>query len=875
MTEIINIASVNDRGQVPQDKKEFYDFVNEYLVDSSYSGHLPVPVYSYITPSGGIKFLLHILLSMGRFSTEINLTVNSTLRECFQKAKLIGDLNDEESLQQYSNFVLKRFIVEQLKYFSNSRRILAEWIVIAGEVLDSAIVRDEIKVTDMPSVQLTSLLASREEDKLKYVQEKRRITLESVVRELGLEAAQNLPNVEEVMIATKENPVRWDPIESFKKSSRQSEESYKEQKFAIQHTVDAIDRYKNLYSENRVIKSIGIRGFPGGGKTWCSMYCLLYALSSGLSCVPTAMMAKRATQLGGVHWHKLFCIPPDKHLSIHRIAEKAIDTLEKNETKLNFVKVLDVIVADELGQLSAEFVATIDIILRKIRSSNVIFGGVLLIGTLDHTQIQPWEGRPFLTSPQLIPCFKMIGLKYSVRTSNMAMHRMAEIARMKYTALEQDPSLANEFILLASEHFTFTTTWNDDVISPSTFRVYSKRVPAVEAAKQFVDNVYRVIRDQNERRERRSEDTEKTRFSRGDWQTASSQTTLKLEEKVKTPNRLLFFKGAVYECTYNEDGKFDQAQIAVLYDLPRQDDLNNWKKVKVLLAPPGWKDVDFDMTRAKSAFIEDKFREISIGVAPDRIISITRTIQGRRKQYGLRHRVTGTIHSAMGDTFESMATSISLTDSNFGLWDKGQLIVIISRTRDPKKTIFVGNKNDTLNAFRSLLKSRTQWTDFMEYLLDVITVNADSEEDLYTFSPVLYPFRICDLPLPQCRTGFVYMLSSLKQEGYTYVGKTKCLRTRINQHNSGFGSTSTEPTHLRPFAVMAYICGFENNDHLMLHVERKWKDNREMLIRNDIMDTRVWARGGQDVINRLDVERFGVQQSDLRLVLLFKDNEDA
>ena len=135
----------------------------------------------------------------------------------------------------------------------------------------------------------------------------------------------------------------------------------------------------------------------------------------------------------------------------------------------------------------------------------------------------------------------------------------------------------------------------------------------------------------------------------------------------------------------------------------------------------------------------------------------------------------------------------------------------------------------------------------------------------------LYPFRTCDPPLPLCRTGFVYMLSSLRQNEYTYIGKTKCLRTRINQHNLGYGSTSTEPTHLHPFAVMAYICGFENDNNLQLHVERKWKDHRETMTRNGLGDVRLWVRGGQEVINRLDVERFGIQKSNLKLVLLFID----
>ena len=122
------------------------------------------------------------------------------------------------------------------------------------------------------------------------------------------------------------------------------------------------------------------------------------------------------------------------------------------------------------------------------------------------------------------------------------------------------------------------------------------------------------------------------------------------------------------------------------------------------------------MNMPKTDFINDKFKEVVVGLALERTVCIGRTIQSRRKQYGLRHRVTGTIHSVMGDTFESMATSISVTDLNFGLWDlwdRGQLIVIISRTRDPKIIVFVGNKNDTLNAFRNLLTTRMQWTDFM------------------------------------------------------------------------------------------------------------------------------------------------------------------
>ena len=148
------------------------------------------------------------------------------------------------------------------------------------------------------------------------------------------------------------------------------------------------------------------------------MYCMIYALSLGLSCLSTAVMGKRANQLGGIHWHKFFCIPIDNNSTPHRMAEMAINKIQCNSVILNSILTLDVILADEFGQLSSEFIGTIDIILHHLRRSNLMFGGVLLIGTLDHTQIQPWKGRPFLTSPQIIPCFEMVNLKHSVRTNN-------------------------------------------------------------------------------------------------------------------------------------------------------------------------------------------------------------------------------------------------------------------------------------------------------------------------------------------------------------------------------------------------------------------------------------------------------------------------
>ena len=95
--------------------------------------------------------------------------------------------------------------------------------------------------------------------------------------------------------------------------------------------------------------------------------------------------------------------------------------------------------------------------------------------------------------------------------------------------------------------------------------------------------------------------------------------------------------------------------------------------------------------------------EQRVGIANEYTQSLSHNLQGRRKQYGLKHYFSLTIHSAMGDTLQYMATQISTNDQNFNLWDKGQLVVILSRTKVAKNSIFVGPVNDTLDALTQLL----------------------------------------------------------------------------------------------------------------------------------------------------------------------------
>ena len=60
----------------------------------------------------GHQFILHILFSMGQFETELDLTLHTTLKYALRYAKLIGDEEDNESLEMYAKKLTRKFVEE-------------------------------------------------------------------------------------------------------------------------------------------------------------------------------------------------------------------------------------------------------------------------------------------------------------------------------------------------------------------------------------------------------------------------------------------------------------------------------------------------------------------------------------------------------------------------------------------------------------------------------------------------------------------------------------------------------------------------------------------------------------------------------------------
>ena len=94
------------------------------------------------------------------------------------------------------------------------------------------------------------------------------------------------------------------------------------------------------------------------------------------------------------------------------------------------------------------------------------------------------------------------------------------------------------------------------------------------------------------------------------------------------------------------------------------------------------------------------------------------------------------------------------------------------------------------------------------------------------------------------------------------------IRTRTQQHNSGLISVSTDTLHLRPYALFAYICGFDSKTEIF-NVERLWKERRDRLIINGVNGTKSWDLCESEIMIDIDEGNFGVQPTDLTLVNIF------
>ena len=171
---------------------------------------------------------------------------------------------------------------------------------------------------DYPPCLATEIEFSKEKE---FAQEWNRLTkdqLRSIM--MNLKHIQDIPSVQDIVRATKDMPLEWDPLNSIIQFDTQSDDSYIEQQFSIELTIRSIEQYKQSYHQ-RITKGLLYNGVPGAGKTFVLQCAALYAMTQVLRCVTTSLMALRSKVLGGMNMHQLFRLTAKRSGNLYRLAQ--------------------------------------------------------------------------------------------------------------------------------------------------------------------------------------------------------------------------------------------------------------------------------------------------------------------------------------------------------------------------------------------------------------------------------------------------------------------------------------------------------------------------------------------------------------------------
>ena len=829
-------------------KKTFSDL----LIYKDHESHLPIPVYSYIKPHMGTRFILHIMLSLGEFDTEYDLNLHRSLRESLRYCKLIGPSSCRLDLEKYSDSLLAVYIKEQLQFCPNGNTVTDTWIVNAKNFFDDIIIHDRISYTDMPPMLQTELERVKNEQVDALFRQFKSGIIDAGFTEMdGLYDLYNIPSKDSLWNVDKpENALSWNAYDSFKQSPTQCNESFQEQQKALKMVIDTIDRYMNSAEYGTFCRSCVIAGSPGSGKSFINFYILLYIISKGLRVCSTSLMAKRANCLGGIHIHLLFQLPCKNFSSLHRLVESAVNGLLRKPEYMEVLKSMHVLFIDEIGQVSAELLSTLDILLRQIRNNNIFFGGLLIIASLDHRQLPPVKGRPFLMSPHILTCFNFCILEHSVRaSSDPNLQKIIKIARMHPDEYIRNPSIIDEFRDLSERCFTFVSSWQDPIITPDVYRILSRKRSSKEACDDYINQVKFQL-NCNQYIEVKATDLQNPVNSLMDWSPANISVSKELDRKTKESRSIILFKGGVYEFTYNERGKFAQSQLCVLMNVP---DVRNfvqfsYQKIELFVTPSGLKEYVYCPEHDENYLLSKGFKKVFIGCIPDRIHALQCAMKGKRRQYGIKHHVTATIHGCQGDTLHKLVTQVCSRNANFGLWDKAQVVVLLSRTRQAQDLIFVGGIESTIECLVEMIKKKSQNTDYMEKVINLLDYNKNLEEveSMNVFNYEAHPYDFIHIELPDCNTGFVYFLVSLKDVRKTYIGQTYNIKKRIHDHNAGFGTSFTD--EFRPWALYALIIGFDGVRTYMMSIENSWQYMCNIASRQGMTNPKDLVRSGLPLV---------------------------
>ena len=172
-------------------------------------------------PSNPTKFLIHLLLSMGNFDTEIDLFESENLFQSFQKAGLWQpDLSPEQNVVE----ITRKYILEEAQFLPGSTRTFDKNVVQCYNVMVDYFQKGDILNTEPPRVLLPAIQQTINEKTNQFLLLCRSNTAKGLVSSKKIE---NCPSELALAQASTSSPASFQP--TLTKLNSQSQSSYDKQ----------------------------------------------------------------------------------------------------------------------------------------------------------------------------------------------------------------------------------------------------------------------------------------------------------------------------------------------------------------------------------------------------------------------------------------------------------------------------------------------------------------------------------------------------------------------------------------------------------------------------------------------------------------------
>ena len=811
-----------DTGQpLPLHKGRYETICGRFVCEAEYE-RLPTVWMNQVKPSQPQRFLIHLLLSFGAFIDEYDLFSCGSLRWSFVRARLLDPTSPEESAKK----LMTKYFFLQLKYLPSGTPTFDRHTTSARDTIYTFFLQQRIHSDEFPSVLYRRLKNETNEKVKSFALARQTNFVTRLLQNLTDAGIGPLPTLEQCLTATIEYPKPWD-INQLQKPINQPAESFKEQSNLLLKGKQQIDLYVDA-SNKLTPQSQCIVGAGGVGKTTCGLIITLYARTVGCTINGTTLMSERAQELGIEHWNKDLCVPVSNlyETTPGQLAEKMLASLYRQPERMEFHRTCDVNFIDEMGPIPAEYWSARDIVLRHITGSSRPNGGSLDIVTFDHLQVHPVQGTHPLVSPFIASTYNFKRLYHSVRAAaHQGWRRMQEITRMTPTELDS-PVIEKEWISLFTKYCSSVREASQ--VPRDALFVYGKNGPI----RMHQNKVIQRLRGQPGVIFSHSIDLE--RNFQGRYTEGGKTAALNLNRRIREQDTIPLFKKARYRVTFNNHPFHSNGQIAFLDKLPSNESVTNKQPIEFLVSPAGSTYLPGEDDNEETLVEKRGWTKTKIGLAPDRIAFCNGCRYKRTKQYGIQLHVASTFHSTLGKTLAKLACridSMNDKDSPYSIWDPTQVVIMMSRTKLPSQTIFVTDDMvATATAIYKVLKRTSAFQRYLSDLLHNLCRDGSSSHPVHIDNAISI-YRPRDISLPPQPTGYVYLLVSTVDTDHIYIGSCRCLITRFNQHNRGFGSMQTAPASLRPWGLLGYICGFQGHEDLWKELENAWIVGKEDVLK--------------------------------------------